>query len=204
MAELATAVRKEWHVCPGCKGEGVKIVADPRAPWKRSKELCPQCNGNRMVQFAVDSKESMLNAPVRQCPKCKNWYAIGAGHGPDELNDPLRVAPNPNAHSHWHDMSFYPPPSTTDSLPQASPVQTESPTVTPMDEMRAELERLRAQVATLQMERLQAQVDALQTTTTPQPGVVPPETRANISRAAKAAWQRRKAKAAREKAAVPA
>lgn len=106
----------EWYVCPSCDGEGIKIMTDPRAPWKRHKELCPRCNGNRMVELDTVSKEAMVQAPIRRCQKCLNWYAIGAGHPADETNDPLAVSPNPKAHTHWHDMSFYAPPGFVDEL----------------------------------------------------------------------------------------
>ena len=104
-----------WYLCPLCKGLG-EIQSDEQRKILRGVKTfghirCTQCGGVRMIKVDQNVATSQGLRPIKQCPKCRNFYAIGGGHPANETNDPFTRTSigKAQAHSHWHDLSIHAP-----------------------------------------------------------------------------------------------
>lgn len=112
-AEPVSPVRAEmeWYMCPRCKGRGEIFGDFKRKPVLadqpgRQIGVCARCNGWGVER--VEQGQAKGFFPVRQCGKCKNYYAIGAA-GMDDYVPTLQETEH--THSHLYDVSVHAPPA---------------------------------------------------------------------------------------------
>lgn len=127
-AELS---KPAWSLCPECHGRGEVPSDGLRKIMKGVKRLghaiCPRCKGLRILK-ADQLEPEEKNYPIKQCPECKNWYAVGAGRPKNQPCYHQHAPPrgkSKGSHCHWHDLSMFNPNQGAPSYAPPEPIQWE-------------------------------------------------------------------------------